>query len=85
MVLGIGNILLGDEGVGVHTVRELDELDLPDNVTCLDGGTGGLNLLEPMQNADHVIIIDATIDDAPIGQLRRLVPKYSRDYPRDTG
>jgi hydrogenase maturation protease len=81
LVLGIGNILLGDEGVGVHAVREFEKLDLPDNVECMDGGTGGLILLEPMQNADHVIIIDATMDGAPAGTVRRLSPKFSKDYP----
>lgn len=81
LVLGIGNVLLGDEGVGVHIVRELQKLDWDENIKCLDGGTGGLILLEPMQNADHVIIIDATIDGAPVGTVRRLSPKFSKDYP----
>ena len=81
LVLGIGNVLLGDEGVGVHTIREVQKLDLPENVECLDGGTGGLILLEPMQNAEHVIIIDATIDGAQAGTVHRLFPKFSKDYP----
>lgn len=72
---------MGDEGVGVHAVRYIEEHNPPGNVDCLDGGTGGLNLLEPMQNADHVIIIDATMDDAPAGTVRRLSPKFANDYP----
>ncbi|KAA3662457.1 MAG: hydrogenase maturation protease [Calditrichaeota bacterium] len=82
LVLGIGNILMGDEGVGVHAVRQLESENLPEHVTCLDGGTGGLILLEPMQNADKVIIIDATLDGGAPGTVRRLQPRFSNDYPK---
>jgi len=44
-VLGIGNVLLGDEGVGVHAVRMLEKKTYPDHVSFLDGGTGGFHLL----------------------------------------
>lgn len=81
-IIGIGNLLLGDEGVGVHAVRELlDHNRLPDGVDCLDGGTGSLVLLEPLQTADRIILVDATMDGAPPGTLRRLVPKFSSDFP----
>ena len=81
LVLGIGNILMGDEGVGIHVVRELEKSDLPDNVECLDGGTGSMVLLQPMQEAEKLIIIDATIDGSPTGKVNRLIPKFSKDYP----
>ncbi len=73
---------MGDEGIGVHAVRQIEKEDLPPNVTCLDGGTGGLILLEPMQNADKVILIDATLDDGQPGAIRRLQPRFSADYPK---
>jgi hydrogenase maturation protease len=82
LVLGIGNVLMGDEGVGVHVVRHLQSLELPENVECLDGGTGALVLLEPMQAAERIILIDATIDGSPAGTVRRLEPRYSSEYPR---
>jgi hydrogenase maturation protease len=82
LVLGIGNVLMGDEGVGVHAVRRIAELKLPEGTECLDGGTGSLVLLEPMQSASKVILIDATIDGAEPGTVRRLEPRFSRDYPR---
>ena len=46
LVLGLGNVLMGDEGIGVYVVRELEEQTLPAGVECLDGGTGGFTLLE---------------------------------------
>lgn len=82
LILGIGNILMGDEGIGVEVVRALEKSVLPASVECLDGGTGGFVLLEPMQNAARVILIDATIDGAKTGTVRRLRPRFSTDYPR---
>lgn len=82
LILGIGNVLMGDEGIGVHVVRHLQNMPLPEGVACLDGGTGSFNLLEPMQRAQKVILIDATIDGAPAGTVRRLTPRFSKDYPR---
>ena len=81
LVLGLGNVLMGDEGVGVHTVRTLERRPLPDGVECLDGGTGGFVLLEPLQNADRVILIDAAADDKPLGTVTRTEPHFARDYP----
>lgn len=82
LVLGIGNLLMGDEAVGVETVRRLQEFRLPEGVECLDGGTGAFALLEPMRRARRIIVIDATADGAPPGTVRRLIPRFSADYPR---
>jgi hydrogenase maturation protease len=81
LVLGLGNILMGDEGVGVHVVRALEKISLPAGVECLDGGTGGFILLEPMQEAARIVMIDAAADGNPIGTVTRTVPRFSRDYP----
>jgi hydrogenase maturation protease len=80
-VLGLGNVLMGDEGVGVHVLRALEKRALPPGVECLDGGTGGFILLEPMQEADRVLMIDAAADGNPIGTVTRIVPHFSRDFP----
>lgn len=82
LVLGIGNVLMGDEGIGVHVINAVEKAALPPGVDCLDGGTGSFLLLEPMQTAEKVILIDATIDGRPTGFIRRLEPKFSADYPR---
>ena len=72
---------MGDEGVGVHTVRALEKHPLPPNVEGLDGGTGGFILLEPLQQADRIFLIDATADENPYGTVTRTTPKFVKDYP----
>lgn len=81
LILGIGNILMGDEGVGVHVVRSLERMPVPAGVTCLDGGTGSFTLLEPLSRAERVVLIDATVDGKPPGTVTRLRPRFSADYP----
>ncbi|HUA93326.1 MAG TPA: hydrogenase maturation protease [Terracidiphilus sp.] len=81
LVLGLGNVLMGDEGVGVHAVRALGYHALPEGVECLDGGTGGFTLLEPLEEAGRVVLIDAAADGNPIGTVTRTTPRFSRDYP----
>lgn len=82
LILGIGNVLMGDEGIGVSVINELEKTSLPAGVELLDGGVGSFLLLEPMQSAEKVILIDATIDGAKTGTVRVLRPRYSKDYPR---
>ena len=82
LVLGIGNTLLGDEGVGVAVVDQLTrEGGLPSHVDLLDGGTGSLVLLDPMREAGRMILVDATAVGQPPGTVRRLEPKFSSEYP----
>lgn len=60
LVLGLGNILLGDDGVGVRAVERLQALyDLPEDLRVLDGGTLGLDLLPYVEDADRLLLIDA--------------------------
>jgi hydrogenase maturation protease len=69
LVLGVGNLLMGDEGVGIHTLRALEQDPVPEGVRLLDGGTAGINLLEDIQNARVVVMIDATRDGRPAGSI----------------
>jgi hydrogenase maturation protease len=82
LVLGIGNVLMGDEGVGVHVVRRLEQEDLPAHVSVLDGGTGGFHLLAELASHDPVVMIDATIDGQPPGTVSVIEPRYASDFPR---
>ncbi len=59
VVIGIGNLLLMDEGIGVHTVNELEKHNLPESIEIFDGGTGGFKLIDLMHEASRVIFIDA--------------------------
>jgi len=82
LVLGIGNTLLGDEGVGVAVIEYLNAKGgIPAEVDLLDGGTGSMVLLEPMREARRMILVDATADGSPPGTIQRLVPKFSTDFP----
>ncbi len=73
IVLGIGNILLKDEGVGVKIVQELTDMyTFPDNVELVDGGTQGLWLMATLQKADHLIVVDAVKGGGSPGDLYRL-------------
>lgn len=71
VVIGLGNILLGDEGVGVHALRELRGRTTG-SVAFHDGGTQGLSLLPFMEEASHLLILDAVQLDAPPGTVIEL-------------
>lgn len=72
-VLGIGNILLRDEGVGVHVVERLQQrFRLPEYVQVVDGGTSGMELIDYLSGADLLVIVDAVRTGRPPGALVRL-------------
>ena len=69
VVVGVGNILLGDEGFGVRVVEELRKHKLPENVEVYDGATLGLQILNFLDGADFAIIVDAVRAKGEPGQL----------------
>ena len=70
LILGLGNILLSDEGVGVRLVEALAErYALPEGIEILDGGTSGMELLDDIANRDHLIVCDAINTDAEPGTI----------------
>jgi hydrogenase maturation protease len=72
LVLGIGNILLRDEGVGVRVIEAMREMALPSWVELVDGGTAGADLLDIIADRRKVIVIDAMDADAEPGTILRL-------------
>jgi len=58
LVLGVGNVLLSDEGIGVHIARRLQSMLLPPHVEVIDGGTGGYELIGFFPERKKVIIVD---------------------------
>ena len=81
LVMGVGNYLMGDEGVGVHIIQKMSKIKLPDYVDILDGGTGGLLLLNCFQVYPTVIFVDATMDGKPAGTISLIRPKFASDFP----
>lgn len=81
MVLGVGNLLLKDEGVGIHVIRALESETLPPDVDLMDGGTGGLHLISWIQDYKRIIMVDATLDSHPPGTIRLIRPRYATDFP----
>lgn len=74
LVLGLGNVLLGDDGIGPAAIAYLQKhYEIPEQVRCLDGGTLGLSLLPYLEDARTVILVDAIAEDGPPGTLVRLV------------
>ncbi len=73
LVLGVGNILLSDEGVGVRAVEYLQkQYAAPDNVVLLDGGTMGMCLMDSLMNCDLLIVLDAVLGGGTPGSIYRL-------------
>ncbi|MDA3972133.1 MAG: HyaD/HybD family hydrogenase maturation endopeptidase [Desulfobulbaceae bacterium] len=72
LVLGVGNILLGDEGAGVRAMEMMqDRYDFSDNVEFLDGGTAGFELLSYLDDKTDLFIFDAIIDEGKPGTVKR--------------
>lgn len=72
VVLGVGNILMSDEGAGVRCVERLEQApDLPGDVRLLDGGTSTHELLEDLENLDALVIVDAVLSNQTPGAITR--------------
>jgi len=70
-IVGVGNVLLSDEGVGIHVVRALREISLPSHVTIYEFGTRGLGILEAVEGFRKMVIVDAVRSGAPPGSIKR--------------
>ena len=76
LVLGVGNILLADEGVGVRVVEAFQKrYGTPEEVDVLDGGTAGMDLLDALSGRSHIVIVDAVRTRAEPGTVVRLTGK----------
>ena len=73
VVLGVGNILLSDEGVGVRAIEQLRaDYALPPEVEILDGGTCAMEMLDDLARADHLLIVDAVRSGQPPGTIVKI-------------
>lgn len=83
VVLGVGNIILTDEGVGVRVVEALErDYVMPPNVNVIDAGTSGMEMLEDMSHLDFLLVVDAIAAGKAPGELVQLrgdeVPVFFR-------
>ena len=81
LIMSIGNLLMGDEGVGIHVIRQLQKNKELADIEIIDGGTGGVQLLDFFLSNDLVILVDAAMDRRESGTMTRLKPIYSKEYP----
>lgn len=80
-VIGIGNILLGDDGVGVRVVEELRKRKLPENVKIYDGATSGLRIINFLVDVDKGIIVDAVRGGKSPGNIYRFPIEEALNKP----
>ena len=73
VVIGVGNLLQKDEGIGIHAVKALQKMQLPDNVTIIDGGTSP-DILACTRGGDKLIIVDAARAGGEPGAIYRFQP-----------
>lgn len=79
LLLGVGNILYSDEGLGVHAVTQMQEqYNFSENVTVMDGGTMGKMLMSALMAHDFVIVVDAVLGGEAPGSVYRLVDEGLR-------
>ena len=81
LVMGVGNYLMGDEGVGVHIAQALEKMPLPTYLNALDGGTGGFFLMNYFDEYPNILFVDATMDGKPAGTVTLTEPKFASDFP----
>lgn len=83
LILGIGNFLMGDEGIGPQFIHEMArrQVDFP-RADIMDGGVGGFTLMSHFDAYDTVIFIDATMDSQPSGTVTLIKPRFSSDFPK---
>ena len=70
-IIGCGNLLLRDEGIGVHLIEYLKKQTLPDDVELVDGATSGFDLIPVIQEAERVVIVDAIQAGGAPGDMYR--------------
>lgn len=78
VVIGVGNLLLKDEGAGIHVLQALEKKNLPPGVQLFDGGVSGIGLLDFFQGASKALLIDAADMNRKPGTVLRFTPEDLR-------
>ena len=69
LILGVGNLIMGDDGFGARVAQRLQKKVLPENIKVEEGGTGGFNLLGSLEGVKRVIVIDIMMTDIAPGEI----------------
>jgi len=83
VIIGIGNILLQDDGVGVHVIKELENEKLPSTIELVDGGTSTLDMLGFFLDYKKVIVVDCLRAGLKPGTIYKIRPEDIKDYQKE--
>ncbi len=75
LIVGIGNLLCRDEGIGVHVIEKMKEVELPDHVELLDIGTSTMDLISYLEGVRKLVVIDAMKAGRTPGTIYRCKPE----------
>ncbi len=81
IILGVGNLLMGDEGVGVHAAHQMERLPLPQGVEIVEGGTDGFKLIPVILKAGRLIVVDAVKGGGEPATLYRFDIDQFQQFP----
>ena len=82
LVVGLGNPLRGDDGVGPRVVKELLQRELPSHVEVVDAGSGGMDLLHLLEGRNLAVVVDAARWGGDSGEVKRFNPRQVELSPR---
>lgn len=74
LIIGVGNLILKDEGVGIHAIRKLQAFKLPPGVDLIDAGTNTIDILSLIKEAERIIFIDALKGGGSPGTIYKITP-----------
>jgi len=83
VIIGIGNILLQDDGVGVHVIKQLENEKLPSTIELVDGGTSTLDMLGFFLDYKKVIVVDCLRAGLTPGTIYKIKPEDIKDYKKE--
>jgi len=81
LILGVGNLLLSDEGVGVHIAQQMMAMEMPPEVQVVEGGTDGFGRIDVIVQAERMILIDAVKGGGEPGSIYRFEIEDCPPYP----
>lgn len=83
VILGIGNILLKDDGIGIHIVKQIEDEKFPSTIEVVDGGTSTLDTLSYFLEYENVIVIDSLKAGYEPGTIYKIKPEEIKNYKRE--